>query len=358
MTLRFAACVTVLFALLCSGARGHETTRSYLTLTRDGAAVDVSLRMAFRDIEVVVWADEDLDGRITWGEATRRLDAIATYVGAAVLLDAGGPCALTRTEADASVSGGIAYLDLGFDALCPDAAAPLTVTSRLFTDIDPDHRQFLTALTGGATTTTVLTASNPAVTLTGGTGGAAGSFAAYFRAGVEHLVGGPDHLVFLLVLMLPAVCNGSGPRKAALGVLAAVTGFTLAHALTLTAAATELLRPPTRVIEVLIALSIVVTAADNLRPFIPAPRAAVAAFFGLVHGFGFATALGVLQLTGVELATALVGFNLGVEAAQVAVVLVTVPALYMLGGGRLVLWVGSLAAGATGLYWVGQRLAG
>ena len=100
--------------------------------------------------------------------------------------------------------------------------------------------------------------------------------------------------------------------------LAAVTGFTLAHALTLTAATTELLRPPTDLIEALIALSIVVTAADNVRPFIPAPRAAVAAFFGTIHGFGFASALGALQLTGGGLAVALVGFNLGIEAAQVA----------------------------------------
>ena len=148
-----------------------------------------------------------------------------------------------------------------------------------------------------------------------------GPSSSYFRSGVEHLMGGPDHLVFLLALMLPAVCVAGGAGRAALGVLTAVTGFTLAHALTLTAATTELLRPPTDLINMLIALSIVITAADNVRPFIPAPRAAVAAFFGIIHGFGFASALGALQLTGAGLAVALVGFNLGIEAAQVGVVL-------------------------------------
>ena len=117
--------------------------------------------------------------------------------------------------------------------------------------------------------------------------------------------------------------------------LTAATGFTLAHALTLTAATTELLRPPADLVNALVALSIVITAADNLRPFIPAPRAAVAAFFGTIHGFGFASALGAMQLTGSSLALALVGFNLGIEAAQVGLILLTMPALYMLGGGRL-----------------------
>jgi hypothetical protein len=110
-------------------------------------------------------------------------------------------------------------------------------------------------------------------------------------------------------------------------------------------------------VEALIALSIVLTAADNVRPFIPAPRAAVAALFGTVHGFGFASALGTLQLTGAGLATALLGFNLGIEAAQVGVVLVAMPALYVLGRGRLLLWGGSAAAAAIGSWWLCTRLA-
>ena len=150
--------------------------------------------------------------------------------------------------------------------------------------------------------------------------------------------------------------SGLTARKATFGVVAALTGFTLAHALTLTAAATNLLRPPSTLIEILIALSIVITAIDNIRPFIPAPRAAVAAFFGIIHGFGFASALGVLQLSGGGLAVALVGFNLGIEVAQIAVVLVALPILYLAGKGQLTLRLGSFAAVGIGLYWVWQRV--
>ena len=345
-----------LIMLAGNPAGAHETTRSYVTLSREGPLVSMQVRMAFRDIEVVVWMDEDLDGQITWGEATRRLDAVAAYVGAAISLTSGGICTLARSGADALDSGGIAYLDLTMAGRCGDAATPLVIRSRLFAEVDPDHRTFLTATAGGTTTTALLSASNPELTLSGATGGLARSFANYFRAGVEHLLGGADHLIFLLILMLPAVTSGGTARRAALGVLGAVTGFTLAHAITLTAATTELLRPPTRIIEILIAASIIVTAIDNVRPFIPAPRAAVAAFFGIIHGFGFATALAGLHLTGGGLAVALVAFNLGIEAAQIIVVLVTLPALYMLGGGRVLLWLGSGAAGLIGLYWLVIRI--
>jgi hypothetical protein len=238
---------------------------------------------------------------------------------------------------------------------CPDAAAPLVATSRLFGDIDPDHRLFLSALIGGVATTTVLSTHAPQAQLDGNTGGRLGAFFTYLRTGVEHLFGGADHLLFLFVLMLPAVSSTTNARKAGLGVLAAITGFTLAHAMTLTAATLQVLRPRSDVIEVLIALSIVITAMDNIRPFIPAPRAAVAAFFGLIHGFGFATVLGGLQLNSGNLVLALVGFNLGIEVAQIAAVLAVMPALYMLRGGRVLLWSGSLASGGAGLVWVWLR---
>ena len=349
----------LLFALLLPlAAQAHETTRSYVRLDRSGATIDLRLRVAFRDIEVAVWIDENLDGAITWGEVQARMPEITEYLMAGFALNAGGACTLSRTTADVSNSGGLAYLDLFFTGTCPDAKAPLTATSHLFTDIDLDHRMFLTATTDGSTTTTLLSRTNPTITLTGDSGGLFASFAVYFISGIQHLLGGPDHLAFLLVLMLPAICSGNTPRQAAIGIITAVTGFTIAHALTLTAAMTNLLRPPSGMIEAAIALTIIITAIDNIRPFIPAPRPAMAAAFGIVHGFGFATALGALDLDGMGFFTALVGFNLGIESAQVALVLVTMPLLYALGAGRLVMWTGSATAGAAGLWWLWTRTIG
>lgn len=348
-------CLAVMMMCAGSFAQAHETTRSYVTLVRDGANITAEFRIAFRDIEVAVWMDENLDGNITWGETKQRLDAISAYVLSAFSLNSGSACTLTLDRPNVSAQGGLDYLDLHFKGTCPDALTPLQIASRLFIEIDPDHRMFLTAESGGVTTTTLLSASSPEVMVSSETGGWLRSFLSYFKSGVEHLMGGADHLVFLFVLMLPALGAGKPARKAALGVVAALTGFTLAHALTLTAAAIDLLRPPAAIIEILIAVSIIITAIDNIRPFIPAPRAAVAAFFGIIHGFGFASALGVLQLTGGGLAVALVGFNLGIEVAQIAVVIIVLPLLYLAGKGQFILRLGSFIAISVGLYWVWQR---
>ncbi len=346
----------IFLLLLALPAQAHETTRSYLDITRQGADVTATLRVAFRDIEVVVWIDENLDGQVTWAEADRRLDAVAAYATSTLTLTAGGNCSLTRTAAGAGASqdGGIEYLDVGFSGQCPSATAPLTVASRLFAEVDPDHRMFLSS----GQTTAILRASAPEVVIA--TDAAPGSLwetaRSYFTAGVEHLLTGPDHIVFLLLLILPAITALTSARAAASQILLAVTGFTVAHALTLTAASTALLRPPTDLISGLVAVSIILTAVDNIRPFLPGPRAASAGFFGLIHGYGFATILTGANLSGTQFATALVSFNLGIEAAQVMLVLGTAFALYALRGGQTLLIAGSAAGSAAGVYWLGQSL--
>ena len=309
------------------------------------------LRVAYRDIDVAVWLDADLDGRITWAESEARLPAVLACVQARPTFDAGGSCPLTETGAGVSAYGCIGFLELRFVGTCPDATAPLKVSTRLFTEIDPDHRMFLTAQNDGHSTTSVLGPQQREITIAAGSGGSLVTFLAYVRAGVEHLAGGTDHIVFLLVLMLPAIASSVGPRHAAIGVPMAATGFTAAHALTLTAASLQILRPRSDVIELLVALSIIVTAADHIRPFLPAPRAVVAAFFGLIYGFGFATVMGGLSLSSGTLAIALLGFNIGIELAQIGIFLVTMPALYMLRGGRGLVWTGSSAAIVVRLYW-------
>ena len=351
-----------LLMLVCLApcASAHETTKSYLTLNIEGDAITADLRIAFRDIEVAVWMDENLDGQITWGEAKRRLPAVESYVLSNVVMTTPqGACGMQRSTASTSTDAGVDYLDMTFSGICPAEAAAepvVTLHSTLFTDIDPDHRMFLTAMVQGIRSTELISRTAPSLVMDGSSAGDLATLASYFRAGVDHLMGGQDHIVFLLALMLPFVCSSRSAKSAAAGILAAVTGFTLAHAVTLTAAATRVFSPNSAVIEALIALSIVLTAVDNVRPFLRFPRAAVAAFFGTIHGFGFASALGALNLSGASLAVALLGFNLGIEAAQVVLVLLTMPLMYLIGAGRLVLRSGSAAAALIGLFWLVQRL--
>ncbi len=174
----------------------------------------------------------------------------------------------------------------------------------------------------------------------------------FFRLGVEHILRGYDHLLFLAALLLP------GGRL--LSMLAIVTAFTLAHSVTLALAVLRVVTLPDRVVECAIALSIVWVALENvLLPRAPSRRWVVSFVFGLVHGFGFASTLLALDLPPRNMALALLGFNLGVETGQAVVVALLVPLLAWM---RQWPWeprmvrVASLAVAAIGLVWFVERL--
>lgn len=152
------------------------------------------------------------------------------------------------------------------------------------------------------------------------------AFGRFFHLGVEHIWTGYDHLLFLLAVLL---AGGGVARLAAI-----VTSFTVAHSITLGAAATGLVRLPVAPVEAAIALSIVYVAAENLMERGADRRALVTFAFGLVHGFGFASVLAETALPPGELVVPLLAFNLGVEAGQLAVVLVVVPVLAVVLRGR------------------------
>jgi hydrogenase/urease accessory protein HupE len=174
----------------------------------------------------------------------------------------------------------------------------------------------------------------------------------FFVLGLHHILSGYDHLLFLLALML----RGGG----ILSLLGIVTAFTLAHSVTLTLAGLGLVSLPERLVETAIAASIVWVSLDNLvaaRP--PSHRWRVSFAFGLVHGLGFAAALGPLELSRWGLVGALVAFNTGVEAGQAAVVALAVPGLAWLrrrSWEPLAVRVASVGLVVAGLAWLIERV--
>jgi hypothetical protein len=200
-------------------------------------------------------------------------------------------------------------------------------------------------------------------------GGALRGFAAVFRMGVQHIAEGTDHLLFLLTLLLPApllFARGARPRWGAaasvrasvVNVLRVVTAFTVGHSLTLLVGALGWVRLASAPVETLIAGSILVSAMHAVRPVFPGREAWIAAGFGLVHGLAFAGSLTELHLDAAHLALALVGFNLGIEAMQVAVIVLVLPWLLLLArtsGYRVLRVGGAIAAGVASVGWIGQR---
>jgi hypothetical protein len=185
----------------------------------------------------------------------------------------------------------------------------------------------------------------------------------FFRLGAEHIFQGSDHIAFLVGVLLLG-----GTFRQLLGI---VTAFTLAHSVTLALATLGWVVPPPRLIEPLIALSIVAVAAENLVALrSPLSQARVRASiarrwrltlgFGLVHGFGFAGALRALELPRSLLGPSLLTFNLGVELGQLVIVALAWPLLRWVRGIRG-MWPdgmrwASAAVGALGAFWLVQRL--
>jgi hypothetical protein len=191
-------------------------------------------------------------------------------------------------------------------------------------------------------------------------------FASLFRLGMRHIAEGTDHLLFLLALLLPAplVVVGShwggvaGVRGSVLRILRIVTAFTIGHSITLGLAAWGFVRVPSRPIEVLIAVSILVSAIHALRPIFPGKEAWIAAFFGLIHGLAFAATLNELGLARWECVAGILAFNLGIETMQMIVVAATMPSLLFMSRTRAypVLRIGgALFAVFASVGWIAER---
>ena len=140
-----------------------------------------------------------------------------------------------------------------------------------------------------------------------------------------------------------------------------VSAFTVGHSITLALGAMGLVHVPSRPIEVLIAVSILLSAIHAIRPIFPGREAAIAAFFGLIHGLAFATTLGELGLSQWERVASILAFNLGIETMQLAVVVATMPSLILLSrtaANSTVRVSGALFAAAASAGWIAERLFG
>ncbi|HKQ56482.1 MAG TPA: HupE/UreJ family protein [Candidatus Eisenbacteria bacterium] len=177
----------------------------------------------------------------------------------------------------------------------------------------------------------------------------------FLLAGIHHIFIGPDHILFIVGLLL----LGGGAFK----LLKIVTAFTLAHSVTLALATLGLVNPPARLVEPVIALSIVAVGLGNLRTRSGGADARVwaAMGFGLIHGFGFASVLRDFGLPREALGLSLFAFNAGVEVGQACIVAIVAPLLALLrwrtpAGERRVVTVGSLGVALAGTWWLIERV--
>ncbi|MFT3931639.1 MAG: HupE/UreJ family protein [Spongiibacteraceae bacterium] len=204
------------------------------------------------------------------------------------------------------------------------------------------------------------------LTVDGSAGSWTQGFDKVFRLGMQHIAEGIDHVLFLLVLLLSAPLGVSdhrwqkivGVKASAWKVVKIVSGFTLGHSITLVLGALGFVSFPSTIIEVLIALSILVSALHALRPLFANREPVIAALFGLVHGMAFAGSLSGFDYDSVALALAVLGFNLGIEAMQLLIVALVLPSLLLMRVSpayRYFRIAAATAVAVLALAWVAER---
>jgi hypothetical protein len=189
----------------------------------------------------------------------------------------------------------------------------------------------------------------------------------YAENGLFHIWTGFDHILFLITLLLPAglgafrseLLRAKDLRATLIETTKTVSAFTLAHSLTLALVTFHVVSPPPKLVEIAIALSVMLTALNNLVPLFPDARWKLALAFGLIHGMGFAEVLRDLHLPLGPLIASLVGFNFGVEIGQMALVALIVPAAFLIRNSafyrRVIFTGGSFASAVLAGLWMIDR---
>jgi hypothetical protein len=358
----------LLLVLASISAQAHKPSDSYLSLKLEGDAVQGQWDIALRDVDYAIGLDADDDGNITWGELLRQKDALNAYALARLKLSGDGQdCPLQAEDLLVDEHSDGHYAVLRFAAHCAAGPNVLAVAYRLFFDLDPQHRGLLRLERGGQVDSHVFSPANPRFEIAQNAARQPGQeFLNFAKEGVWHIWIGYDHILFLLSLLLPAALlalDGRGRlRRAGLDVFKIVTAFTLAHSITLSLAFLGYIALPSRWVESAIAASVVAAALNNIGGWMVERRAWLAFGFGLVHGLGFASVLLDLGLPKQLQILGLVGFNVGVELGQLAIVAGVLPVIVGLSRfpfySPVVVKFGSGCIAAVAFLWLAERGAG
>jgi hydrogenase/urease accessory protein HupE len=355
-------CLAVALAhFLTPTAHAHDPGLSTATVTVGEQQIEVVIGLARQDAAFIVPVNPRLPGLGTAEgfEAMRRELESVTASGFNIYLGEQRVVPV-QTTAQLKDSTNVEIL-LRFRRT---SAMQLRMLATFFEKFPLGHREFLSVQTasGARLGEAMLSAKKnafqiglPALSASTGSRPMDYSFLVFLKFGVEHILTGYDHLLFLFGLMV--VCRDLR------SILAVITCFTIAHSIALALAALDIVRLPGRVVEPIIAASIAYVGIENLLRGDSAKWRSLLAFsFGLVHGLGFADALRELGINSAQfgIVAPLVGFNVGVELGQLGVAAIVLPILWNLRRNPLFvrLWVPicSLAVAFAGSYWMVERI--
>ena len=374
---RLSTFLFVLFTGLTPHAYAHQLDEGFVILQIDTARIVGHVELALSTLNAVVPMDADQDGKVSDAEFTENAAAAADYIFTHVGLGTNTTWySLDRSNATVVSDSSGKHALFPFTITLPEPPPQfLRLKYTLLFEENPQHRGLVlvkrNALTGEENTTEaislVLTPKAPVQTLDLLAPIPKANVLAFIKHGVWHIWIGIDHILFLVTLLLQSVLvrredtweAAEGFRPSSINVAKIVTIFTVAHSFTLSIAALDLITLPSRVVESVIAASIVAAALLNFFPRYVHYLYGFVFVFGLFHGFGFASVLGHLTTQTKAVVSALVGFNAGVELGQLALVCVCFPPLFLLRKQlfyqRWILQLGSAVIGLIAVVWLIER---
>jgi hydrogenase/urease accessory protein HupE len=354
--------LAALFSLLpLRDAAAHDPGLSSLTIRPSTNSLQATLTLAVKDAAQLAELDENRDGTLTQAEFGRSRWQLEAVVAREVVIAADGKDAKDKSIHSRLDENNNVEVRLDFG---PVVFSSLEIQSNLIVSLPLGHREYLQVqdLRGKTIFGRLLSAAADPVTVqmphTNASMAAfetVRSFTNFLSLGVKHILTGYDHLLFLLGLLIVA--------RGFVSALTIITSFTIAHSITLAVATLHLVQIPSRIVEPLIAASIVFVGVENLlRGDIPNARRMVPFGFGLIHGFGFASALreaGIGSGAG-GIVLPLVSFNLGVELGQIMVAAMALPVIWKLRENPIFVarWAPACSAAVAllGSFWLVERM--
>jgi hypothetical protein len=368
----------VLFCLASAPTNAHSLGEGYLYVNVSDSSLDGWVELTLDDLNAAVNIDAGGDGKVSADEIEANLQKIQQYLSNHVSIgDGSRDYVLDFTDYEllnVSFSQYALFNYVTNETAIPDV---LETGYNILFDYDEDHRGFLVIasnskseyVNSGEDVALIFTPDRRKQDIDFSKLSPWTSFFDFLRHGVWHIWIGFDHVLFLLALMLPAVLvrsNGAWQpvgnfRQAVWNTAKIVSLFTVAHSITLTLAVLEIVSIPGRLVESIIAISVLLAALNNIFPVVRNGVGWIVFSFGLFHGFGFASVLQDLSTNAANVAADLAGFNVGVELGQLAIIAIAFPFLYAVRAKnfyfRGVLPVGSGIIALLALGWLLERVS-
>ena len=360
--------VTYLFSII--NAHAHKLGESYLVFTDiEDHQIRGKILVTYNDLDKVLELDKNRDGKVTDEEFLPKFEMIRAYLFSRIKLSSGQEEYTLNYQRYEVVKLQMAHFVNFFFTVdnLKEKPEELTIEYSLFFDSIPKHRGFLHFGDDEKPTLIFTPKRNiQQVSLTTSSSRLSVLFS-FVKHGIWHIWIGIDHILFLLALVLISVVKRENKRwapvlsfrPAFINIVKIVTVFTVAHSITLSLAALQLVKLSPRLVESVIAASVIVVGVNNIVPFFSDRIWWIIFGFGLFHGFGFANVLGDLGLQQGSLILALLGFNVGVELGQIAIICVSFPLCFLLRRTKyypkIVLNVGSAMIAVVALKWFVER---